>query len=143
MEKIFVIEDEPYVKEDLVELLSAEGYTVSSYSTPVSALIEMRTNPPDLILSDLMMPYINGYEFYKTVREKLFLLNIPFLFLTARTDKYAQDEAMELGADDFITKPYQSGTLLARIKTRLEKKQVVDAKFEKLKTNIPSMYLTN
>ncbi len=140
MNKILVVEDEEQVRENIVELLENEDFEVAEAENALVGLKYLQKELPDLILSDIMMPYFNGFEFYEKVRQKYLNKNIPFLFLSARMDEDTMKHAMEIGADDFITKPYKAEDLLKRITSRLEKKQVIDGKFEKLKLDI-AMYV--
>jgi CheY-like chemotaxis protein len=136
MDKILVVEDEESVRGNLVELLKNENFEVSEAENALFALNILENDLPDLILSDIMMPYFNGFEFYDKVHKKYLDKNIPFLFLTAKMDEDTMKHAMGIGADDFITKPYTAYDLLARINKRLEKKKAIEAKFEKLKLDI-------
>ncbi len=140
LKKILVVEDEDTVRNNIIELLENENYKVLEAQNALIALDILQTEFPDLILSDIMMPYLNGFEFYEKVQNDFSDEYIPFLFLTAKMDEESLKHAMEIGADDFITKPYKADNLLKRISSRLEKKKVIDEKFEKLKLDI-SMYV--
>jgi len=140
MEKILVVEDEKYVRENIVELLTCEGYNCLVAEDGLSAINVLSKELPDLILTDLLMPRLNGFELYKMFKEMEIEKNIPFIFLTAKNDDETLNYAMQLGADDFLVKPYKAENLLQRIKTRLLKQQVIDLSLEKLKTSI-SLYV--
>lgn len=140
MDKILVVEDEEIVRNNIVELLENENFNVVDAENVMIALNKMQNELPDLILSDIMMPYFNGFEFYEAVHTKYPDKNIPFLFLTAKMDQGTIKHAMEIGVDDFIIKPYSADNLLKRINSRLEKKKLIDNKFEKLKLDI-SLYV--
>ncbi|MCB9219516.1 MAG: response regulator [Ignavibacteriales bacterium] len=140
MEKILVVEDEESVRENLVELLTLENYECIEASDGLDALKKIKNNLPDLVISDILMPNLNGYEFYKLINSIESEKYIPFIFLTARVDEESINYANELGADDYITKPFKSEILVQRIKTRFSKKKQIEDKFEKLKTNI-SLYI--
>ncbi len=140
METILIVEDELDVRQNLVELLSSEGYRCLEAENGFFGRSIVETEVPDLILCDLMMPKIDGYEFYKIVNNLHSEKFIPFIFLTARVDNESLQYAMEMGADDFITKPYKVDALLNRIKSRLRKKNTIDKNFNQLKTSI-SLYV--
>ncbi len=140
MKNIVVVEDELFSRESLELILTKEGFTVNAFENPLLALgnVEILRNA-DVILSDISMPEMDGWEFYKRIGE-LQIYNIPFLFLTSKSDKISFNEAMKLGVDDFLTKPISTDELLSRINKRLTKKVLIDKKFEKLKRDI-SLYV--
>jgi len=140
MKRILIVEDEAPVRENLVELLETNGYDCMQAENGIAALDLLTKTTPSLIISDIMMPGIDGFEFYKKVKNKLFENSIPFIFLTAKMDHQTSEKSMALGADGFITKPYKARELLDRIKVRIEKKEKTDEKFEQLKMNI-SLYV--
>ena len=136
MDKILVVEDNTSVRENLIELLSSSGYEVSHAENGIEAIRSFRLNKPDLILCDIMMPIMDGFEFYSLIREEEAMINTPFIFLTAKADLDTHDRAMSLGVEDYILKPYNSLDLLRRIETRLEKRKKLEKKFEELKDDI-------
>ncbi|MCP5063349.1 MAG: response regulator [Ignavibacteriae bacterium] len=140
MDTILVVEDEINVRENVVELLTNEGFNCIEAEDGLSGTKIIKQELPDLILCDLMMPKIDGFEFYQIVRSMTNEQFIPFIFLTARTDKESLQYAMGLGADDFITKPFKADELLERINIRLLKKKSVEQNFDQLKMNI-SLYV--
>ncbi len=124
-EKILVVEDEPALRETLTYNLKREGYSVESASNGLRALETARSIKPDLILLDLMLPGMDGFEITRILRQEM---KIPILILTARDDEIDRVLGLEIGADDYITKPFSTRELLARIKAhlrrvRLEQKQ--------------------
>ncbi|MBK7980894.1 MAG: response regulator [Ignavibacteriae bacterium] len=140
METILVVEDEVHVRQNIIELLTYEGYKCLEATDGLNALSILKTELPDLILTDLIMPKINGFEFFKMLKSMGLEKNIPFIFLTARTDIESMHYAMQLGADDYIVKPYKADELTERIKTRLWKQKLIDDNYDKLKTSI-SLYV--
>ena len=120
-ERILLIEDDESVRIPLGELLSANGYEVTLASGGREGLDVVEDGTPDLILCDIMMPDLDG----KVVRETLLrdeeTANIPFIFLTAKTSEKDIREGMALGADDYITKPYEPETLLKAIAARIRR----------------------
>ncbi|MBK7104857.1 MAG: response regulator [Ignavibacteriae bacterium] len=140
MDTILVVEDETNVRTNIIELLTCEGYKCLEAQDGMSAISILKNELPDLILTDLIMPKINGFEFFKMLKTMGLEKNIPFIFLTARTDNESMHYAMQLGADDYIVKPYKADELIQRIKTRLWKQKLIEQNFDKLKTSI-SLYV--
>lgn len=140
MQKILVIEDEKNVRQNLVELLSYENFTVIAAENGCLGIQLAQEQIPDLIICDVMMPQLDGYDVLKTLRQQLITATIPFIFLTAKCEKADVREGMELGADDYLTKPFTRGELLAAISSRLEKqiaiKQQSQKKLDDLRSNI-------
>ncbi len=131
MNKILVIEDEELVRENILELLDAEGFdTINAPNGTIG--VELATKQkPDLIICDVMMPDIDGYGVLSTLRQNLETATIPFIFLTAKADKSDFRQGMNLGADDYLTKPYEPGELLGIIATRLKKKQAIAVEYNR------------
>lgn len=125
MTKILVIEDESSVRANIIELLEAEDYDVVSAENGFMGALWAQQHLPDLIICDVMMPELNGYDVLSALHEDSVTATIPFIFLTANADKTDIRYGMELGADDYITKPYTRSELLGAITTRLAKHQVV------------------
>ena len=124
MKKILVIEDELSVRENLVELLEAEDFKVFSTDNGILAVLWTQENTPDLIICDVMMPEINGYEVLEELRQMPMTASIPFIFLTAMSDKDDLRRGMELGADDYLTKPFTREELLGAIASRLSRQEI-------------------
>ena len=125
MNKVLVIEDEGDVRELLVLHLKREGYAVSSFEDAESALDEMNSvetkkAPFDLIVLDWMLPKMSGLDFAKTVRTKL-NSTIPILLLTARADTMDKVLGLEIGADDYLTKPFEIREFVARVRALLRR----------------------
>jgi DNA-binding response OmpR family regulator/two-component sensor histidine kinase len=140
MEIILVVEDEKEVRNNIIELLTYEGYDCIEAKDGLEAINHIKKTLPDLVLSDVLMPNISGFELYKFVQSMDLKKNLPFIFLTALADEESLSYGMKLGADDYITKPYKAGELLERIKVRLMKQKSIDEKFDNLKTGI-SLYV--
>ena len=140
MDTILIVEDEINVRENLVELLTNEGFNCIEAEDGLSGTKIIKSELPDLILCDLMMPKIDGFEFYQIVKSMTHEQFLPFIFLTARTDEESIQYAMGMGADDYITKPFKADELLERIKSRLWKKKSIEQNFDQLKMNI-SLYV--
>lgn len=121
MSKILIIEDELAIRENIAELLEAEDFEVFSTHNGILGILWAKENIPDLVICDVMMPEINGHEVLAQMREIPETSLTPFIFLTAMSDKTDIRNGMELGADDYITKPFTRNELLSAIDSRLLK----------------------
>jgi diguanylate cyclase (GGDEF)-like protein len=129
MKKILVIEDEEFVRENIVELLDAEGFEVIGAEDGRMGLNLARAMVPDLILCDVMMPELDGYGVLTALRQDSILAAVPFIFLTAKAAKADLRQGMELGADDYLTKPFTRAELLGAIISRLKKQAAVQERY--------------
>lgn len=120
---ILVIDDQPEILENLELLLGAGGYRVLTASDGVEALATLKSQPVDLILADIAMPRMNGYQLYERVRENPLWVTIPFLFITARALDSDVRYGKELGVDDYLTKPIQPEDVLAAVQGKLRRAQ--------------------
>jgi len=130
MTTILVIEDTQSLREEIVELLQIEGFEVLSAGDGRAGLALAQAKLPDLIVCDVSMPELNGYETLKAIREDETTQSIPFIFLTARVEKDDIRQGMGLGADDYLTKPFSIEEFLASIAVRLQKQAVFEKKVE-------------
>ncbi|MEH2296744.1 EAL domain-containing response regulator [Nostoc sp.] len=121
MPKILIIEDEEAVRENILDLLEAEGFETLAAANGKIGLYLAISEAPDLILCDLMMPEMDGYGVLRALREDQSTAIIPFIFLTAKSAKSDFRQGMDMGADDYITKPFTRAELLSAIMNRLEK----------------------
>ncbi|MEO1401142.1 MAG: response regulator [Cyanobacteria bacterium J06635_1] len=127
MNKILVIEDEAQVRENIREILELNDYTVLSADNGQAGLQVAQTQLPDLVLCDVMMPVMDGYGVLESLRQTTQTATIPFVFLTAKADRANLRQGMNLGADDYLTKPFETRELLAAIHARLAKQRLVEA----------------
>lgn len=119
---IVLIEDDPASRENVHLLLELEGYAVRSAANGLTGLDLVLTGvAPDLVLCDLMLPGLDGFGVLEAVRRKPLLADLPFLILTANTERTSQRQGMNLGADDFITKPFTAEELLTAVATCLRR----------------------
>lgn len=125
LKKILVIEDEFPVRANILELLEAEEFDAVGAENGFFGAIWAQQYLPDLIICDVMMPEVSGYEVLEALRGEPTTATIPFIFLTAMADKVNIRHGMELGADDYLTKPFTRQELLGAIATRLAKKEVI------------------
>ena len=140
MSKILVIEDEQYIRENIAEMLEAENFTVIEAENGKRGVDLAQKSLPDLILCDVMMPELDGYYVLSEVRSFPATQTVPFVFLTAKTTKEDMRLGMDLGADDYLTKPFTRDQLLGAITTRIIKQVAVERKsqekLDKLRNSI-------
>jgi putative two-component system response regulator len=126
-ETLLIVEDNPVLREGLQEMLDLEGFAVIAAANGREALEKMSTpahnGPIDLILSDIAMPEMDGYAFFRAVRSRPEWISIPFLFLTARGEKQDILAGKDLGADDYLIKPLSREELLTAVRARLDRSQ--------------------
>jgi DNA-binding response OmpR family regulator len=120
-EMILVVEDNPDMIAALKLALEMEGYQVLTAANGLEALQILERVMPDLIVADIMMPRMNGYELYEATHQNERWLSIPFIFLTAKTDKEDIRLGKEMGADDYLVKPVEKEDLIAAIRGKLKR----------------------
>jgi len=118
---ILVVDDEPSIRMGLAATIRRYGYEVITAVNGDDGFIKARQSLPDLIVSDVMMPDLNGFEMKKQMGEDPVLASIPFIFLTARTATQDRVAGMREGADDYVTKPFVTEELVARIEAVLRR----------------------
>ncbi len=128
MTKILVIEDEPDVREIILDILHEEEYGVTGAENGRIGIQLAIENLPDLIICDIMMPDLDGYDVLKQLRENTVTSTIPFIFLTAKATRSHVRQGMNLGADDYLTKPFTRHELLSTISSRIQKQAIVEQK---------------
>ncbi|CAH0529371.1 response regulator [Vibrio hippocampi] len=116
---VLIIEDEPAIAENLIHVLETDGYHVAWFATAGEGLIFLQNNSAALLVLDVGLPDGNGFELCKTIRE---FSDIPIIFLTARSDEIDRVVGLEIGADDYVIKPFSPREMLARIKLRIKAK---------------------
>ena len=121
MKSILVIEDEPEMRRNLVTILQLEGFRALAAENGRRGVELARTEAPDLVLCDVMMPQLDGYGVLAELHDDPSTMNIPFVFLTARGEKADVRGGMNLGADDYLVKPVGCTELLAAIEARFER----------------------
>jgi len=121
MKKILLIEDSREILENTAEILSLAGYEVCTASDGKSGIESALSFLPDLIISDIMMPGLDGYGVLHLVQKHAELQDVPFIFLTAKTGRSDFRKGMEMGADDYITKPFSDTELLNAVEARFKK----------------------
>ena len=118
---IFVLEDDEDISRLVQHSLESAGFSVRTFVSPAAALADAERNPPDLFVLDIMVPGGNGLDLCRRIRESPALAVTPVIFLTARTSESDRVLGLELGADDYITKPFSPRELVARIKAVLRR----------------------
>lgn len=121
MKKILVIEDEPEMRRNLATILKLEKFNVMQAENGRVGIDLARKETPDLILCDVMMPEMDGHAVLKALRQDSKLVTTPFIFLTARGEKADFRSGMDLGADDYLTKPVAKADLLNAIEARFRR----------------------
>jgi CRP-like cAMP-binding protein/CheY-like chemotaxis protein len=121
MEKILLIEDNEALRENTAEILALANFEVITAENGKLGVELARIHLPNLIICDIMMPVLDGYGVFQIMKKELDLQKIPFIFLTAKSERSDFRKGMEMGADDFITKPFTDAELINAIHTRLEK----------------------
>ncbi len=119
---ILAVDDKPHNLQFLGKLLSDSGYEVGMAQDGQQALNFVKKSRPDLILLDIMMPDMDGFEVCKKLKADFSVQHIPVIFLTAKSDSNEVVRGFEVGGSDYVTKPFNSPELLARIKTQVELK---------------------
>lgn len=122
--KVLVVEDEPTLLDTLQYSLSRQGYDVAVAPDGLKALDVARQQRPDLIILDVMLPSLDGFEVCRILRQEM---SVPILMLTARTDEVDKVVGLEVGADDYLTKPFSMRELMARVKALLRRVRLVRA----------------
>jgi two-component system alkaline phosphatase synthesis response regulator PhoP len=120
-ELIFAVEDETHIQQLVRFNLEAAGYRVSTFDTGESLLEEVRNSIPDLFILDLMLPGMDGLEVCRQLRANVRTKGIPIIMLTAKSEEFDKVLGLELGADDYLTKPFSVRELVARVKAMLRR----------------------
>lgn len=146
MKTILVVEDENDLRMNLQEILEREGFNILSANNGIEALELTGSIEPDLILSDIRMPHMDGFEFLRTLQKEPDTANIPFIFLTAKVEMQDLRDGMILGADDYLMKPFKIDDVLKAVNSRLRKRdnhlRVVNDFKKMLSRKIPHELLT-
>jgi DNA-binding NarL/FixJ family response regulator len=127
MKKILIIEDQPQMRRNLATILEMEDFQVVSAENGRRGIELARTEIPDLVLCDIMMPELDGFGVLQALRSDPALATLPLIFLTAKGDKPDLRAGMNLGADDYLTKPVAREDLLAAVHARLKRQNLHDA----------------
>ena len=115
--KIMVVDDEPYIARVIKFKLEQEGYTVISANDGITGLSKIKEEKPDLVLLDVMMPGMSGYEVCQKIKGDAELAGIPVVILTAKGQERDREQGFSMGASDYITKPFSPNRLLELVKS--------------------------
>ena len=118
MKKILVVDDEPTLVATVKYNLEREGYSVTTAADGETALARAREERPDLVILDVMLPVIDGFEVCRLLRRDMI---VPILMLTAKTEEVDRVVGLEIGADDYVTKPFSMRELMARVRALLRR----------------------
>jgi DNA-binding response OmpR family regulator len=122
VDQVLVVEDEATLRETLEYNLARQGYQVHTAADGYTALELARQHRPDVIVLDVMLPGLDGFEVCRILRKEM---NVPILMLTARTDEVDKIVGLEMGADDYMTKPFSMRELTARVKAQLRRVRLI------------------
>jgi DNA-binding response OmpR family regulator len=131
MKTILLIEDNTDVRENIAEILELANYTVIQASNGKLGVEYAQSRKPDLIICDIMMPVLDGYGVIHLLNKNAETASIPFIFLTAKSERGDFRKGMEMGADDYITKPFDDVELLKAVESRLKRSEMLRAEFSK------------
>lgn len=134
--KILVIEDNEDVRENLIEILVLSNFTVLAAEDGLKGVEIAQTQAPDLILCDVMMPKLDGFGVLNILGKRPDTSGIPFVFLTAKAERSDFRRGMNLGADDYVTKPFYKDELLSVIETRLKKSKLLKKEFDRSESGL-------
>jgi DNA-binding response OmpR family regulator len=134
-ETILIVEDETSLQETLAYNLEKQGYAVEAVGDGRSALDAARRLKPDLIVLDIMLPELDGFEVCRILREEM---STPILMLTARDDEIDRVVGLEVGADDYLTKPFSMRELMARVKAQLRRSRLIREELARIGETVPA-----
>ncbi|MCB9640468.1 MAG: response regulator transcription factor [Myxococcales bacterium] len=120
--KILIAEDDPHIRAGIVEIFEDEGYTPLEASDGIEAIELFEKKSPDFVILDIMMPRCNGYDVCRAIRKKN--TQVPVIFLSAKSEEIDKVLGLELGADDYISKPFGVKELVARVRALLRRVQI-------------------
>ena len=126
-ERILIVEDDPTLQETLAYNLTRQGYLVEASGDGQAAIDSARENTPNLVVLDIMLPVLDGFEVCRILRKEM---NTPILMLTARDDEIDRVIGLEMGADDYLTKPFSMREFLARVKAQLRRVRMIRKEIE-------------
>lgn len=130
MKKILVIEDQAPMRRNIALMLEMEGFAVITAENGRSGVEQALKNNPDLVICDVMMPELDGHGVVQTLRSSPETATVPFIFLTARSDKGDMRIGMNFGADDYLIKPVVREDLLAAVEVRLARAEAIEARVQ-------------
>ena len=133
MRKILLIEDDAVVRENTAELLELANYSVITAANGKIGVVEAKKHKPDIIVCDIMMPELDGYGVLQILSKEKSTKQIPFIFLSAKTERKDIRKGMDMGADDYLTKPFDEVELISAIESRMAKVAIIQENLDKKK----------
>jgi DNA-binding NarL/FixJ family response regulator len=137
VKKILLVDDDKTLQTVLTRYLEKRGYSVRVVTSGIQGLKLFSQDPPDIVVSDIMMPGMDGLEFCRRLRATKTGQLVPFLFLTAKKDLEDRIQGHYIGADDYVTKPFEPLELLAKIEAQLERSRRIHSEMVRLMQNVP------
>src|SRR4051794_18724091 len=119
--RVLIVEDDPLIRANVLELLSEEGFDVISAQDGADGLALAKARVPDLVVCDITLPKLDGYQVLRAIREDPAIASTPFIFLTAKAERTDMRTGMNLGADDYLTKPFTASELLDAVRIRMRR----------------------
>lgn len=132
MKKILVVDDDTTLRIALTRYLEKRGYSICDVGSGMEALSAFETDPPDLVVSDVMMPEMDGFEFCRRLRATRTGQLVPFIFLSSRGEVEDRIQGHSIGADDYLIKPFEPRELLAKIEAQLERSRRIHSEIVRL-----------
>ncbi|MDX2212852.1 MAG: response regulator transcription factor [Oculatellaceae cyanobacterium bins.114] len=132
MKKILIVDDDITLRTAIIRYLQNRGYVVQDASSGVEGLALFEQNPPDLVVSDVMMPEMDGFEFCRRLRATRSGQLVPFIFLSSRKDVDDRVQGHQIGADDYLVKPFEPKELVAKIEAQLERSRRIHSEIIRL-----------
>lgn len=132
MKKILVVDDDTTLRTALIRYLEKRGYLVQDAASGIEGLTSFEKDPPDLIVSDVLMPEMDGYEFCRRLRGTRSGQLIPFIFLSSKGEVEDRVQGHSIGADDYLIKPFEPRELLAKIEAQLERSRRMNSEIVRL-----------
>ena len=132
MKRILIVDDDITLKTALIRYLQKRGYSVQDASSGAEALALFEQNPPDVVVSDVMMPGMDGMEFCRRLRATRSGQLVPFIFLSGRKELDDRIQGHQMGADDYLVKPFEPKELLAKIEAQLERSRRINSEIVRL-----------
>jgi DNA-binding NarL/FixJ family response regulator len=142
MKKVLIVDDDITLRTAVIRYLQNRGYSVQEATSGAEALSLFEQNPPDIVVSDIMMPEMDGLEFCRRLRATRSGQLVPFIFLSSRKDVEDRVQGHQMGADDYLIKPFDPKELVAKIESQLERSRRIHAEIvrlmQQLQTEPPS-----
>lgn len=132
MKRILIVDDDITLRTALTRYLEKQGYSVQDASSGLDALAQFEQNPPDLVVSDVLMPEMDGLEFCRRLRSTRSGQLVPFIFLSSRRDIDDRIQGHKIGADDYLVKPFEPRELVAKIEAQLERTRRIHSEIVRL-----------